>query len=99
MFFFSTSVPDHFKHLTAFYVNILCFIAQYIKIHDTYRFLLFVFFLSLDFLPTIHPLLKQNSDVHKDTRFVKVNEPHALLSIMLGYLKIKIFTMATIFFY
>ena len=56
---------DHFKHLTAFYVNI-CFIAQYTKIHDTYRFLLFVFliFFSLDFLPTARPLLKQNNNTH-----------------------------------
>ena len=56
---------DHFKHLTAFYVNI-CFIAQYTKIHDTYRFLLFVFliFFSLNFLPTAHPLLKQNSNMN-----------------------------------
>ena len=49
---------------------------QYIKIHDTYRFLLFVFliFFSLDFLPTAHPLKKQKSNIHKDTSFVKVNE-------------------------
>ena len=63
--FFYASVPNHFKHLTTSYVNI-CFIAQYIKIHDTYRFLLFVFliFFSLNFLPTAHPLLKQTSNMN-----------------------------------